>query len=359
MKSRRKYRVAVVGGAGTWGRHYLHAYANHPDCEIIALVDRARDRRKVFADHYGVKVVFDSVEELLRRDVPDIVSAIVPTGASHDVVIACAEAGVKAVSCEKPMAAELAKADEMVRVCRERSVAFGCGTAYWDVPYAPETAEWVRKGRIGRLTAAAIPWGLPREVSGGGCVQITLVRLLTGMEVEWVEGWTLPPDAAANDDDCGAYGRFGLSGGILCEVPKPKPTQRGKWHFCPATVTGTYGQAWLCPPKPVLFRGKGHSMSPVFPKYLEKPLAGRHFDRVVERLMRAVETGEEAQCSGHDYRQALEVAIAMKLSARRGHQRVTLPLEDRSVQIVAAPYRMLGGDVAGWSFVGNRVPAVS
>ena len=41
----RKYRVAVVGGAGTWGRHYLHAYAEHPDCEIVALVDRTRDRR--------------------------------------------------------------------------------------------------------------------------------------------------------------------------------------------------------------------------------------------------------------------------------------------------------------------------
>ncbi len=40
----KKYRVAVVGGAGTWGRRYLRAYANHPDCEIIALVDRARDR---------------------------------------------------------------------------------------------------------------------------------------------------------------------------------------------------------------------------------------------------------------------------------------------------------------------------
>ena len=59
----RKYRVAVVGGAGAWGRRYLEAYAGHPDCEIAGLVDRARDRRQEFADHYGIDAVFDDVEE--------------------------------------------------------------------------------------------------------------------------------------------------------------------------------------------------------------------------------------------------------------------------------------------------------
>ena len=58
----RKYRVAVVGGAGTWGHHYLRAYFNHPDCEIVALVDRARDRRQAFADCHDIKVVYDTID---------------------------------------------------------------------------------------------------------------------------------------------------------------------------------------------------------------------------------------------------------------------------------------------------------
>ncbi|MCZ6675895.1 MAG: Gfo/Idh/MocA family oxidoreductase, partial [Candidatus Poribacteria bacterium] len=61
----KKYRVAVVGGAGTWGRRYLRAYANHPDCEIVALVDRAWDRRQAFADRYGIRVVYDTLDDLL------------------------------------------------------------------------------------------------------------------------------------------------------------------------------------------------------------------------------------------------------------------------------------------------------
>ena len=130
----------------------------------------------------------------MTKEVPDIISIVFPAMHTPDAVIACAQAGVKAISCEKPIAVGLAEADEMVRVCRKRGAALGCGTAHWEVPHLPEIAEWVRAGHIGRLTEAAIPGGLPREVSGAGCVQLTMIRLLTGMEVAWVEGWTLPPE---------------------------------------------------------------------------------------------------------------------------------------------------------------------
>ena len=80
-----------------------------------------------FAERYGVETVFDTVDELFAVEVPDIVSIILPVGHNPETVIACAEAGVKAVSCEKPIAVELSQADEMVRTCRERGTAFGCG----------------------------------------------------------------------------------------------------------------------------------------------------------------------------------------------------------------------------------------
>ena len=257
-----RYRVAVVGGAGAWGRRYLEAYAGHPDCEIVALVDQARDRRQEFADHYGIDAVFDSVENLLAREVPDIVSAILPVAYTHDAVIACAEAGVRVVSCEKPIAAELARGDAMVRVCRERGTALGCGTGHWNAPYLQETVKWIRAGHIGTLTAAAIPRGLVTEVAGGGCAELTQIRFLTGMEVEWAEGWTLPPkpgyraqEATLDTEvDCPAWGRLGLSGGIVCEIGKPSSEPKA---VCQSAVTGENGQVWITRPQPVLVQGKG------------------------------------------------------------------------------------------------------
>ena len=75
-----QYRVAVVGAAGTWGRYYTRAYAAHPNCTIVGLVDRARERRDAIARRYGVEKVYDDLDSLLAAEVPDIVSAVVPVG---------------------------------------------------------------------------------------------------------------------------------------------------------------------------------------------------------------------------------------------------------------------------------------
>jgi hypothetical protein len=55
-------------------------------------------------------------------------------------------------------------------------------------------------------------------------------------------------------------------------------------------------------------------------------------------------------------RQSLEIAIALKLSADSGHQRISLPLEDRSLKLLPHPYRLLGGDVAGYESIGYPGP---
>lgn len=357
----KKYRVAVVGGAGTWGRKYLRAYANHPACEIVALADRAKDRRQTFADRYGIETVFDTLEDVLERESPDIVSVILPTSYNRDAVIACAEAGVKVVSCEKPIAVELSQADAMIRICRERGTVFSCGSVYSGAPHLLETADWIKAGNIGKLTAAAIPGGLPREVSGGGCVPLTLLQLLTGLEVEWVEGWTLPPesgwmppvDVSSAEIDCPAYGRLGLSGDIVCDIPM-SPADRSV--SCPVTVTGENGQVWLTGPKPVFIEGRGAASTPVYPSFLDTPSSEDFFTRRIEWLMQAFDTGEDAADSGRGYHQALEIAIALKRSAEHGHRRVSLPLDDRSLRIVPHPYRLLGGDVAGWESIGYTGP---
>ena len=54
---------------------------------------------------------------------------------------------------------------------------------------------------------------------------------------------------------------------------------------------------------------------------------------IVEDLVSCIENDHDPKCSGEDGRAALEVAIAMRESHRRGGKKITLPLEDRSLQI--------------------------
>ena len=324
----KKYRVAVVGGAGTWGRYYTRACAEHSRCELVALVDRARERRERFAGHYGIPRTCDSIEELLAYEVPDIVTASIPVAWIHDTVVACAEAGVRAVSCEKPIDFQLSRADETVRICRERGTAFGCGTAHWGEPFLPETAAWLR-------------------------------------EVEWVEGVTHPPEPTyaapeAEGDteiDRPAYGRLGLSGGAVCEVLDPR-LARGA---CNISVSGGNGRVWISRPRPVIVLGTGAAASPVFPEFLEgpgqSPGAMHMIRRAVDRLVAPCETGSsEVPCSGADYLSALEIAIALTHSAASGGERIELPLEDRSLKLYPHSYRLYGGDRAGWKSIGYSGP---
>ena len=356
----RKYRVAVVGGAGMWGRHYLQTFAERKDCDVI-LVDSSKERAEQFAAEFGIVDILGSLDELLKREVPDIVANILPVQLSFEAVISCAEAGVKVVSCEKPMAVELKQADEMVRVCEERGTAFGCATAHWEVPHLRAAAEWLRDGNFGSILAASIPGGLPIEVSGAGCVQLTQLRLATGMEAVWVEGsvlpaekgWGLPDGAAEHEVDCPAYGRIGLSGDIICEIPEPI---HGAHVPCRIWLKYEKGQVWLNGPQPVFIEGHGGASTPVYPEFLrEEPESV--FVGVCNRLIDAADRNDGTiPCSGYDYRQALEIAIALKLSARKSHRQVALPLEDRSLRIFPHDYRLRGGDLAGWESIGYAGP---
>ena len=49
----------------------------------------------------------------------------------------------------------------------------------------------------------------------------------------------------------------------------------------------------------------------------------------IEGVCRSIEAGRETTCPGEFGREALEVAIALRESHRRGNVRVDLPLEDR------------------------------
>ena len=190
----KQYRVAVVGAAGTWGRYYTRAYAAHPNCTIVGLVDRARERRDAIAQRYGVEKVYDDLDDLLAAEVPDIVSAVVPVGQNYPCVTACARAGVRVVSCEKPISHELHEADEMIRICREHGTLFGCAQAGWATPYMPEVVE---------VGAAGAHWAADRSGDPGRAADRGV-------------GWWLCADrgsAHSHWDGCGMGGRVHLAGG--------------------------------------------------------------------------------------------------------------------------------------------------
>lgn len=343
-----KLRAAVVG-CGHLGQHYATVYSCLPQTELVAIAERDEGRRRAVGERFGVTALFADAQELLRRVVPDIVAVVLPVKYVKDAVIAAAQAGVKGVSTDKPIAARLADADEMVAACASRGIVFAGGNLQRAIYEIQEAAGWIRAGDYGPLTGASVHgWG--GEISGGGCQHVSVLRLFTGAEVTEVIAWARPREILEGDSDAGLIvnARFRLSSGLECPVFGEATPCRGVDVWTPDALL-RWDWDWDRPVEVYQgFDGRGAR------RKVDRPHApyewGRFFylGASIRSFVDAVgRGGGELAVSGHDLRQALEVAIAAKHSALWGSVPLTLPLADRSLSLTPSPARWLGHDPNG------------
>ena len=115
-------RVAVAG-AGTFGRNHLRVVreleAAGEGVALVAAVDPDAARAEEAARQYGIKV-FASIDELLKADLKlDAACVAVPTVKHHEVAAALLDAGLDLL-VEKPLAATLAEADDLIARAERR-----------------------------------------------------------------------------------------------------------------------------------------------------------------------------------------------------------------------------------------------
>ena len=148
-----RLNVAVVGLGGI-GNNHARNYMEHPECEIVAVVDALGDKAKQAAETYGAQA-FGSVEEMvasgLRVDISSMCTAGVENGGDHYVpTMALLRAGIPVLG-EKPISNEISKAREMVALAKENNIRYGINLNHRFTPAALRAREWVDEGRIGEL----------------------------------------------------------------------------------------------------------------------------------------------------------------------------------------------------------------
>jgi predicted dehydrogenase len=109
-----KVRIAVVG-VGYLGQFHAEKLSRLGEAELVGVVDSDQERAGKIARDLGIKA-YASHEEVL--DLVDAVSVVTPTVTHHQVTMDFLNAG-KDVFCEKPLAATLEEADEMVGLASE------------------------------------------------------------------------------------------------------------------------------------------------------------------------------------------------------------------------------------------------
>ena len=115
-------KIAVIG-VGHLGRHHARILSTLPGAQLVAVVDINRPRAEEIASPSGAEALTD------WRGLPgrvDAVTLAVPTALHREIAVPLLAAGVP-VLVEKPMAASLAEADEMIAAAAGANVVLGVG----------------------------------------------------------------------------------------------------------------------------------------------------------------------------------------------------------------------------------------
>ena len=143
-----KYTAAIVG-CGAIGHAHMDGYNLVDEVEVIAVADPVDAARERYVQEYGQLQGYDTVEQLLAEARPDIVSVCTWHGLHPQPTIAAAEAGVRAVICEKPMAIGVGAADSMVDACAASGTKLVISHQRRFTPGWERGRELMREGVVG------------------------------------------------------------------------------------------------------------------------------------------------------------------------------------------------------------------
>lgn len=336
------FRVGVIG-AGLKGFGHANGYEWHPRTKVVAIADTDAENRQRFMDAFGVPGYSD-YKEMLAKERIDIAAPILPVSPNPPVVIGCAQAGVKAIYCEKPIAAKLSDADAMVEECKKRNIPFAAGDAYINMPQHWKVLDLIKSGELGHVQSINL-YQSTIEISGGGCQGLSALRMFAGWsDIDWLTGW-VSGDPWSNDDQ-NMGGVVWFANGVTGFIHNRQTPRDGLEVLC---EKGVYFTDWnsghlYCGPAQRKSWAREHEDTHFFDEFggtedWMSPGGTRQKGGIVA-IVDAIEKGIEPRCSGDNLRKVLEIAIALRESARRGHAPVKLPLEDRGLALYPMKDRM-------------------
>jgi D-apiose dehydrogenase len=111
----------AVLGTGFWSYFQIPAWFEVGGVELVAVYNRTVSKAEKVAARFGVPRVYGDVEALLKSEKLDFVDIITEIDA-HAPFVKLAAKYKLPVICQKPMAPDLATAQEMVSACQEAGV---------------------------------------------------------------------------------------------------------------------------------------------------------------------------------------------------------------------------------------------
>jgi predicted dehydrogenase len=142
-------RVAVIG-AGYWGPNLIRNFATCDDTRLVAVCDKDSARlKRVLAPYPSVDAVGD-VDSLLARSDIDAVSIATPVRTHAPIALAALAAG-KHVLVEKPLAASVAEAEQLVQAAAAAGLTLMVDHTFVYSPPVTKIRQIIDSAEIGEI----------------------------------------------------------------------------------------------------------------------------------------------------------------------------------------------------------------
>lgn len=301
------------------GTHQM-ALSNHPRVELVAGSSRDAGRRERFAERTGA-VVYDDWRRMLDEETLDIVSIATYTPVHAEITVACADRGIRAVYCEKPVASTMAQADSMLQACERAGTLLTFNHNLRFHTTYRRLRDHIANGGLGELTSVSVQWPTGR-LGNVGTHMFDAIQMVTGRPVMAVSGLL---DEAGKPDcrgdtfrDPGGWGMLRLEGGLMVSV------DAADYARVPPRIrfNGTEGRALTSGHAIDLEYWGGDRREHWAADYSE----GTGMDRAVREIVDWLDDGTPFPYAAGEAVRTLEAIIAFHASHRRGTW-VELPLK--------------------------------
>jgi predicted dehydrogenase len=143
---------AVVGLGSISQVAVLPAFAHSKKAKLVAVVSGDKQKAKKFAQDFGASAAYtyDEFSQCLNNSQVDAVYIATPPGEHEKYAVAAAKAG-KHVLCEKPLAATVKQARNMVNTCRRNKVLFMTAYRKYFEPSSLALKKMITTGELGRI----------------------------------------------------------------------------------------------------------------------------------------------------------------------------------------------------------------
>ena len=344
-KPKHTYRGAVVG-CGRMGStiddehigmpHYPWPWAHAPamiearGVDLVAAADVDQAKLDDFKRRWGTEALYTDYREMVEKEQPDIICLTTRPEPRAEVTIGLAEAGVKAIYATKPMCRTLAEADAMIDACHKHGtiLAMACHLNWYN--WYTNARQAIADGVIGKLKSMICH--SPASLSNLHSHTLALLRLFADAPAKWVFGVMDSEERAVGDSDLSGSGYIVYENDVRAIMNTQSETSGETWTL---EFIGDRGrivsrnahaqfELWSTHPE------TGGPIQCQFPNpwYPRSSMVD-----AIEGVCKSLEAGEERICPGEFGREALEIALALRESHRRGNVRVDLPLEDRSLRM--------------------------